>query len=244
MSAPLFLLAPGTLPVSGGVRIDGPEGRHASRVRRLRVGEQVDVADGAGALARCRVTVVEPDAVTLEVMDHQIVPEPALRFVVVQALPKADRGELAVEMLTEVGVEEIVPWAAARCVTVWKGERAVRGAERWAAHAREAAKQARRPRVPRVAPVITTPGLLALVQSASLALVLHEQATEPLASVALPAAGVVLVVVGPEGGIDTAELTALVAAGGRAVRLGAEVLRTSTAGVAAVCVLSARGRWA
>lgn len=245
VSAPLFLVDAGTLPVTGVVRLDGPEGRHAARVRRVRVGEQVDVADGAGALARCVVSVVENGAVTLEVMVHQIMTEPELRFVVVQALPKADRGELAVEMLTEVGVDEIVPWSAARCVTVWKGERGIRGAERWTAHAREAAKQARRPRVPVLAPLADTAALVARARSAALALVLHEGATAALASIALPAAGEVLLVVGPEGGIDEAELRALTDAGAHLCRLGQQVLRTSTAGVAAVAALSSRTpRWA
>ncbi|MGQ0630736.1 MAG: 16S rRNA (uracil(1498)-N(3))-methyltransferase [Sporichthyaceae bacterium] len=244
MSAPLFLVEPGTLAVTGTVRLDGPEGRHAARVRRLRVGELVDVADGAGAVAHCVVTAVQPESVVLDVTSHQMVAEPALRFVVVQGLPKADRGELAVEMLTEVGVDEIVPWAATRSVTVWKGERGTKSAQRWAVHAREAAKQARRPRVPLVAPLADAVTLAGRVRSAALALVLHEGASTPLASVALPASGEVLLVVGPEGGIDDAELRALTDAGAQVCRLGQEVLRTSTAGVAALAALSGRGRWA
>ena len=171
--------------------------------------------------------------------------EPTPRVVVVQALPKGDRGELAVEVLTEVGVATVVPWAAARCVAVWKGERAHKSVERWRATAREAAKQARRAWFPEVADLAITADVVRLVAAADLAVVLHEGATGSLASLAVPEAGTVLVVVGPEGGLTDEEVAALAAAGAHAVRLGAEVLRTSTAGVAAVSALLSRSaRWA
>ena len=162
----------------------------------------------------------------------------------VQALPKGDRGELAVEVLTEVGVARVVPWAAARSVAVWKGEWATKGHAKWSATAREAAKQARRPWHPEVQPLASTDDVLALVGEADLAVVLHEDASEPLADVPVPEVGTVLLVVGPEGGLTDDEVAALVGAGARSVRLGAEVLRTSTAGVvAAGAVLSRTGRW-
>ena len=174
--------------------------------------------------------------------DH---PEPAPALVVVQALPKGDRGELAVEMLTEVGVARVVPWAAARSVAVWKGERAEKSLARWRATAREAAKQARRPWHPDVDPLATTADVVALLAGADLAVVLHEAAAEPLAAVEVPDAGTVVVVVGPEGGLTGDELAAFAEAGARSVRLGAEVLRTSTAGPAAVAALLSRtSRWA
>jgi 16S rRNA (uracil1498-N3)-methyltransferase len=172
------------------------------------------------------------------------VPRPSPDVVVVQALPKGDRGELAVELLTEIGVARIVPWAAARSVAVWRGDRVVKSLARWRGTAREAAKQARRSWFPEVADLATTADVVAILAGASLALVLHEEAASPFAALDVPAVGPVVLVVGPEGGIAPEELAAFTEAGALTVRLGAEVLRTSTAGVAAVSALLARTpRW-
>lgn len=244
MTSPLFFVQPGAL-TADSIVLDGPEGRHAAKVRRLRVGELVDLADGTGALAHCVVTAAGSDSLTLEVKDRGSAPQPEPAFTVVQALPKGDRGELAVEVLTEVGVDLIVPWQAARSVTKWNGPRGERSAQRWAAHAQEAAKQARRPRVPAVAPLASTAEVSSRLASAALAIVLHEAASDPLATVMLPSSGEVVLVVGPEGGIDDAELATFAKAGALTSRLGPEVLRTSTAGVAALSALLARtARWA
>jgi 16S rRNA (uracil1498-N3)-methyltransferase len=162
----------------------------------------------------------------------------------VQAIPKGDRGELAVEVLTEVGVARIVPWAASRSVAVWKGERAGKSLARWRATAREASKQARRPWFAEVLPMAMTAEVAALVASADLAVVLHQEAASSLGSLDVPSAGSLVVVVGPEGGLTDDEVAAFEAAGAHAVRLGSEVLRTSTAGVAAVAALLSRtSRW-
>jgi 16S rRNA (uracil1498-N3)-methyltransferase len=163
----------------------------------------------------------------------------------VQALPKGDRGELAVEVLTEVGVSTIVPWAAARSVAVWRGERAERSLAKWRATAREAAKQSRRAWFPRVEPLATTTAVRDLLAATDLAVVLHEDATTSLAGLSVPQRGSLTVVVGPEGGLTDEEVSLFTDAGAEAVRLGAEVLRTSTAGVvAAAALLSRTGRWA
>jgi 16S rRNA (uracil1498-N3)-methyltransferase len=191
-------------------------------------------------------TVVETGKRSLVVTADQVTsqerPEPS--FTVVQALPKGDRGELAVEVLTEIGVSTVVPWAAARSVAVWRGERASKALARWRSTSREAAKQARRSWFPEVRDLAATGDVSALVAGATLAVILHEEAGAPLAAVEVPVHGEVLVVVGPEGGLTDDEVAALTAAGGHAVRLGSEVLRTSTAGVAAVSALLARSpRW-
>jgi 16S rRNA (uracil1498-N3)-methyltransferase len=239
VSAPLFLVEAGTLTV-GVVEVGGVEGRHAVKVRRLRVGESVDLADGAGVIAHGVVAGAVGDVLTVEVARIETLPAPTPRLVVAQALPKGDRGELAVELMTEIGVDAVVPWAASRCVTVWSGERGERARQRWESHAREAAKQSRRPRVPAVESLATTKELAG--RDATI-LVLHEEATEPLTAVELPSAGEVLLVVGPEGGISAEELTVFQDASAYTCRLGPEVLRTSTAGLAALAVLSARLRW-
>jgi 16S rRNA (uracil1498-N3)-methyltransferase len=232
--------APGRL-----VEVTGDEAHHAVAVRRLREGEHVVLTDGLGTSVTGSVasTGKRVFTVTVDSVDRVDRPEPAIT--VAQALPKGDRGELAVEVLTEVGVDRIVPWAAMRSVAVWKGERAAKSHARWQATAREAAKQSRRSWLPTVTPLASTSDLAALVAEADLAVVLHEDATSPLSAVEVPQSGRIMVVVGPEGGISPEELSALTEAGAQTVRLGAEVLRTSTAGVVAVAALLARtDRWA
>ena len=221
------------------ILLDGPEGRHAATVRRLRTGEPVDIVDGVGTRVTCEVLSTTRDTVTVTVLRRTTEPEPSPRITMAQALAKGDRGELAVELATEVGVDEVLPWTAARCVQQWHGERGQKSLERWRSTAREAAKQSRRAWWPivheagRIADVAALPGTL---------LVLHEAATTRLADVELP--GDVVLVVGPEGGLTGDELDSLQAAGGLVVRLGPGVLRTSTAGAAAAAVVSARtGRW-
>ena len=226
------------------VLLSGPEGRHAATVRRVRVGEAVDLADGRGMRAHCRVTSLGLDVVHLRVVSREVEPEPAPRLVLVQAIAKGDRGELAVELATEVGIDEIIPWSAERCVVKWEGVRGERALSRWRSTAREAGKQSRRARHPQIATWLDTPALLDRVAGTT-CLLLHEGADEPLASTVLPSSGEVLLVVGPEGGITDRELAALQGAGGRAVRLGTSVVRTSTAGAVAAAVVSARtARWA
>ncbi len=238
MSNPVFLAD----DVTGDrVVLSGPEGRHAATVRRLRTNEPVDVVDGRGTRASCIVTGVARDVVRLEVVQRTVEPEPAPRLVLVQALAKGDRGELAVELATEAGIDEVLPWTAARCVQQWHGERGEKSLERWRSTAREAAKQSRRAWFPVVSEPVRLDGVVARVGTL---LVLHEGAELALTAVPLPADGDVLLVVGPEGGLTLAEVDALRAAGGYVVRLGNLVLRTSTAGAAAAVVVSARtGRW-
>ncbi|WP_375474574.1 16S rRNA (uracil(1498)-N(3))-methyltransferase [uncultured Jatrophihabitans sp.] len=243
MTPPLFLVAELSADIGDTLILGGDEGRHAARVKRLAVGETVLVGDGRGELAECRVTALRPDSLTLELTSRRTVPQPSPALVLVQALPKGERAELAVELATELGVDEILPWSASRSIVRWDGPRAAKAIERWQRVAREAAKQSRRAWVPEVAAVATTAQVAARIAS-SAALVLHEDAVQPLASLAVPDAGELLIVVGPEGGIAPDELAAFVAAGALPVRLGDPVLRTSTAGAAALAALSLRlGRW-
>ncbi|GAA3653926.1 16S rRNA (uracil(1498)-N(3))-methyltransferase [Nocardioides ginsengisoli] len=226
------------------VTVDGDEAHHAVVVRRLRVGEELQLTDGLGRVATGAVTATGKREFTVEVAAVDDLAEPRPRVTVVQALPKGERGELAVEVLTEIGVGRIVPWAAARSVAVWKGERAVKSHAKWQATAREAAKQSRRAWHPEVLPLASTAEVAALIAGADVTVVLHEDATEPLAALALPDDGDIVVVVGPEGGLTDDEVAGFVGVGAVAVRMGIEVLRTSTAGVAAVAALLSRtSRW-
>lgn len=246
MSAPLFLLPGGALEgtvVGAELVLDGDEGRHAADVARVRPGEPVLLADGSGAVASCEASEAGKGRLVARVLSLHREPEPSPRFTLVQALAKADRDLLAIEVATELGVDEVLPWAAARSVVRWRGERAGKAHAKWQRTLVAATKQARRVRVPRLAPLAGRDDVAARVAGADLALVLHEEATEPLAAVTVPDGGEVLLVVGPEGGISPDETEAFVAAGARTVRLGATVLRTSTAGSAALAVLLARTRW-
>ncbi|RKT53161.1 16S rRNA (uracil(1498)-N(3))-methyltransferase [Saccharothrix australiensis] len=244
MTLPVFLVP--ALPPGPEAVLDGPEGRHAATVRRLRAGEELVLSDGTGAQVRCVVEEALKDALRLRLVERWVVPEPAVRVVVAQALVKGDRGELAVELATEAGVDGVVPWRAARCVAKWEdGPRGAKALERWRATAREAAKQARRARVPSVSEPVGTPALARLAGSATVALVLHESATATLRSAPLPDAGEVLLVVGPEGGVTDDELAVLTAAGAHPVRLGPTVLRASTAAAVALGALGVlTDRWA
>jgi 16S rRNA (uracil1498-N3)-methyltransferase len=249
VTAPLFWLDRERLAAArpgAHVVLDGPEGRHAATVRRIGAGEAVDVADGAGRIARCTVVSADRGALHLAVDAVEDVAEPALRFVLVQALAKGGRDELAVESATEVGVDRIVPWQAERSVVIWRGERGAKSREKWAETARSAAKQSRRSRVPAVDDAVTTAQLARLLRAPAVAaaFVLHESAGTRLGEAPLPRAGDVVLVVGPEGGISPHELELLAAEGARPVLLGPEVLRSSTAGTAALAALSLRsGRW-
>jgi 16S rRNA (uracil1498-N3)-methyltransferase len=240
--APLFLVD--VLPDADEVLVDGDEGRHAVDVLRLAPGERVRVGDGQGTVVEGAVVSAGHGGLRVAVSARFEVPAPDPEFVLVQALPKGDRGPLAVDLATELGVDRIVPWTAARCVTRWREDRIDKGLAKWRAAARAASKQSRRPRLPEVTAPMTTREVCGLLSDTDLAVVLHERARRPLAELEIPRTGTVAVIVGPEGGLTDGEVVAFRAAGAQEVRLGAEVLRTSTAGAAALAALSMRTRWA
>jgi 16S rRNA (uracil1498-N3)-methyltransferase len=244
MSAPLFLVD--ELPVGEVGTLAGAEGHHAADVQRVRPGSAVLLADGRGGSIQATVTSVAKGSVVLALGERSVVAASDPSVTVIQGIPKGDRGELAVQAMTEVGVDEIIPWSATRSVTQWRGDRGMKSRAKWVSTAREAAKQSRRPWLPAVSgePDLSTKQVCGRLSDAAAAFVLHEDATVPLTGVALPKVGEIALVVGPEGGVTEAEIEAFVAAGAQPVKLGASVLRTSTAGVAALAVLSARlGRW-
>ncbi|OFJ51274.1 16S rRNA (uracil(1498)-N(3))-methyltransferase [Mycolicibacterium grossiae] len=252
MSRALFYVdAP---PQTGAaVVIDGDEGFHAATVRRIRVGEEIDVSDGAGRVAHCTVDDVAKGRLSARVLAVRDVAPPTPTVTVVQALPKSDRAELAVELATEAGADGFLAWQSDRCVARWDGAAKVdKGLRRWQAVARSAARQSRRPWVPEVGTLLTsrqvTDRVAAEAAAGALVLALHESATEPLTGPALrarlTAAPAVFLLVGPEGGISDDEIAALTGAGAVAVRLGPSVLRTSSAAAVALGALGAlTSRW-
>ncbi|AZC14055.1 16S rRNA (uracil(1498)-N(3))-methyltransferase [Microbacterium sp. ABRD28] len=231
-----------TTPVGGVVTLTGAEAKHAATVRRVRVGESVTVGDGAGVWLEGACESVSPSSVAVRVSARSQIAAPAPRVVLVQALAKGDRDELAVQAATELGVDEIIPWQAARSISRWDAAKAAKGRERWQTIAREAAKQAHRPWVPLVSEPVTTAAIAARADS-DLVVVLEPTASERLSGLASSSRDLLLVV-GPEGGITPQELALLEDAGATLRRLGESVLRTSTAGPAAIAVVSgALGRW-
>jgi 16S rRNA (uracil1498-N3)-methyltransferase len=243
VSLPVFLSEAVTAASPGAqIVLDGDEGRHAATVKRIRTGERIVLTDGAGTSATCSVSDATKSSLTVHVESVEHAERLLPHVTVVQAIPKGDRGELAVEMLTEIDVDRIVPWAAARSVAVWRGDRATKSLAKWRGAARTAAKQARRSWLPEVTEAASTEEVSRLLADADLAVVLHEDASVPLAALSLDDVGSVVVVVGPEGGLSDDEIAAF--SGADVVRLGSSVLRTSTAGVAAVAaILSRTTRW-
>lgn len=254
MGLPVFLADfGGDLPAAGArVTVDGPEAKHMS-VRRLAAGAEVLLVDGEDRRARARIVLSDgPSRVQCEVLESGVVPRPVPHVTVVQAIPKSDRAELAVDLMTEAGVDAIVPWAARNCVAKWTGAKAGKARAKWASAAREAAKQARRAWIPPVAELHATGQVVELVRDVvgrgGVAAVLHEEETRPFAEVARAAAdsgaGEIVFIVGPEGGVDDAEVAAFRDAGATAVVLGPTVLRTALAGAAATAALGPlTGRW-
>ena len=229
--------------IGGNVVLTGSEAHHAAAVRRVRAGEQVTLGDGAGAWLTGRCVRVEPTRVEVQVVDREVVPAPSPRITLVQALAKGDRDELAVQAATELGVDEIVPWQASRSVSRWAGPKQAKGRGRWQMIAREAAKQAHRAWIPAVAEMVSTKQLAARA-AASRLVVLEPTATRRLSSLELGGDRDVVLVVGPEGGVAPDELALFDEAGATIAARGDTVLRTSTAGPAALAVVSTLlGRW-
>ena len=255
MTAPLFFIdeIPESISDSGTLVIAGADGRHAVSVKRLAVGERLLVSDGRGRVAHGFVAdIIGRDqlVMTVDCVEQHEVTSP--KITVVQALAKGDRADLAIELMTEVGVDVIVPWSAARSIAQWKADKAERGVDKWQTTAREASKQSRRSFIPHIAGIESTPAVAtrirAAVESNGVAYVLHESADASLVAQLLAGKEFVpvevLLIVGPEGGVSDEELAAFVEVGALPARLGPDVLRTSTAGGAAIAVVSAlTGRW-
>ena len=248
MAATLFYAE--AIPAVGAIGVlDGDEGFHAASVRRLRPGETLAISDGAGAVADCVVEAAGKRSLTVRVLAARSVPRPRPAVTVVQAIPKSERSELAVELATEAGADAVIAWQADRCVARWDADRAEKGLRRWRAVARSAARQSRRPWIPDISGPLTTGALTELVTqrvgAGAVVLALHESADVMLADMPVAQADWILLLVGPEGGISDEELAALTTAGATTVRLGPTVLRTSTAAAVALGALGVlTPRWA
>ena len=237
MVEPLFHKHNLVAEVGSLVELDGPEGKHAVQVRRMRQGEAIQLSDGKGL--RVRGTVAEVSGSTLKLLVTEVIKEelPSRQITLVQALAKGDRDELAIQAATELGAMGIIPWQASRSISRWDGPKISKGQARWQQIVSEAAKQSLRAYTPEVKNIVDTKELAALASSFDLVLVLDTSATATVAESGIPGSGTIALVVGPEGGIEQSELDALQAAEAQLVSLGANVLRTSTAGPALIAAL-------
>lgn len=245
MVEPLFRIELKTLPVVGQkISLTGPEAKHAAAVRRMRVGEAIQLSNGQGLRVRGLVDSVDPSVVFIEVAEVVEEPMPKVQIHLAQALAKGDRDELAIQAATELGIFGVIPWQAERSISRWDGPKAAKGRDRWQAIVNEAAKQSLRVFEPAVSDPKSTKELAGLVAGFDCVLILDPTAVLGITSQALPDSGRLLLVVGPEGGISDSELSLFESSGAHRVHLGEPILRTSTAGLAAIsALLATSGAW-
>jgi 16S rRNA (uracil1498-N3)-methyltransferase len=242
---PLFIstIASGTA-VGSKIKLSGAEAKHAVSAKRMTKGEAIAVTDGQGLKVRGSVSAVSNEWLEIEVATIEKIPRPATSLVLVQALAKGDRDELAVQAATELGIQGVIPWQSERSISIWKSEKKIKGQLRWQAISAEAAKQSLRPFIPLVEKVVEGAELISRLSAFDLVLILDPTAQNSITDSEIKDFKQVALVVGPEGGISPAELSAFESAGFQRVHMGKGIFRTSTAGVAAVSYLQARlGDW-
>jgi 16S rRNA (uracil1498-N3)-methyltransferase len=242
---PLFISPiPSDTKAGSKIKIAGAEAKHAISVRRLQIGEAISVSDGQGQKARGKVSQLSKDFLELDVESVENIERPKPRLILVQALAKGDRDEMAVQACTELGIQTVIPWQSERSVSIWKPEKQDKHRLRWQTIATEASKQSLRPFIPEVERVLGTSELVERLKQFDLTLVLEPASSTSLTSVSLSGHQSIAIVVGPEGGISPEELGQFGSAGLSLVGLGSGILRTSTAGVAVVSYLQATlGNW-
>ncbi|MCL1907082.1 MAG: 16S rRNA (uracil(1498)-N(3))-methyltransferase [Propionibacteriaceae bacterium] len=227
---------PLTVELGSTVVVDGAEAHHMS-VRRIRLGEVVTLTNGEGRGVTGVVNELGKDHAEVVVADILIDTHRTPRVTIVQALPKKDRTDQAIDLMTEVGVEGIIPWQASRSIVKWEGDKAETNRARWQKIARESSKQARRLSFPTIGPLMQTAEVVDLITASSCTLIMHEKALTPIAFTTPHPPGQCLIIIGPEGGLTHEEVEAFELAGGVTCSMGPTVLRTSTAGAVA-CVLA------
>lgn len=245
MVEPLFFAAIGSdTKIGSAFVLGGPEAKHALSVKRMTVGEAIAVSDGSGLRIRGKVSKVQKDSLEISVESLDTLAEPSTKLVLVQALAKGDRDELAIQACTELGIFEVIPWQSDRSISIWKAEKKQKGQARWQSIVTEAAKQSLRAFVPRVKEVVESAELIPVLRAFDQVVVLDPEASTSLTELNPRVGSTVAIVVGPEGGISEQELAAFAKAGFSNLHLGSGVLRTSTAGMAAVSYLQAKlGEW-
>lgn len=239
MVEPLFWIELNSAPESGQtIELSGSEGKHAATVKRMRQGERIQLTNGRGLRIRGSVSNVDAKSVSVAIESVANDAPDALQLTLVQALAKGDRDELAIQACTELGISAVVPWQAERSVSRWDASKSIKGQARWQVICDEAAKQSLRSFFPVVSRVIDSTTLPVTFENYDRVLVLDPSSTLGLANVG-SFEGHVALIVGPEGGISDEELAEFAAAGATRVHLGDSILRTSTAGIAAIATIQA-----
>lgn len=218
--------------------LTGSEARHAVTVSRIALGERIQLGNGAGVIAEVNVIATSKESLTCSVLEVNTVKQNAPRVTLVQALAKGDRDERAIESATELGVDVVIPWAATRSISQWDERKAPKARAKWESIVREATKQSIRPFIPQVLPRMSTSELISHLEQDQI-LVLDPGGDTSLAAVSISGADIA-VVVGPEGGLSPSEIELFSSAGAHICTLGDNILRTSTAGPAALAILLAR----
>lgn len=241
MVEPMFSMALSAEVQAGSViQLAGPEAKHAVAVRRMRAGESIQLSNGKGFRVRGEIQSIQSNVLQIKVLAAAQEIEPEIRLSLIQALAKGDRDELAIQAATELGVSSIVPWEADRSISRWIGLKEEKAVARWQTIVSEAAKQSLRSFTPQVQSPVSTKELVGLIATFDLVLVLDPTADLGLGSLEFANPQTLGIVVGPEGGISEDELDLLESAGAKRVRLGESILRTSTAGVAAISAVLAK----
>lgn len=221
--------------------ISGDEAHHAVSVMRLTVGEKIKIADGSGNWVSGTITEVGKKNLKIEIADRGRIDFVKPELIVVQAVTKSDRTKELLELLTVAGADQIIPWQAERCISKWQDD----SAAKWQVSIKEAAKQARRVKLPALSDAVSTNQLVKLFNTKDKAIILHESATNKISEINLSnEMERIFIVIGPEGGITDAEITQLASVGAVTARMGDLVLRSAHAGFAALAAIQSRiGRW-
>jgi 16S rRNA (uracil1498-N3)-methyltransferase len=228
----LFFVANLPTTVGGTYEFANDDANHAIRVLRMQAGAEFMLSDGKGSWSQVKAIEVNKKSMQVQVIDSGFQVPLTTTITVVQALPKGDRAKEAIELLTESGVDRIVPWASARSIG--------KGSEKFAVTAREASKQSRRFRIPEVVDVATTAQICQEIKTSDCAIVFHESATEKLSDqISSPEVAKVLIIIGPEGGLTDEEVAAFTECGAKVALMGRPILRSAHAGIAAVSAVSA-----
>lgn len=224
------------LPTSGEVDVTGDEARHAISAMRIQEGELISLTDGCGAIATAEVKAISRKTLTAKIIDYTFEEPSPTQLTVLQALTKGDRARETVELLTEAGVDQIIPWSAQRSIGQWKDVR--ESQDKWRTWAREATKQSRRTRIPEIDGIYSTSDALALISKFDIALLFHESDGAKLSTIVrAKKPGKILIIIGPEGGISEDEIQALNKSGAVTVGMGRPVFRSAHAGAAALAAV-------
>ncbi len=223
--------------VGSSYEFDSDDAQHAIRVLRMSAGEVFMLSDGQGKWSKVKIFAVKKKSLEVEVVETGIQDPLEVSFTVVQALPKGDRLKESIELLTEGGVDTIIPWSAQRSIG-----QAEKGVEKLQVTAREASKQSRRLFIPDVTEVANTSKVVELIPQHDLVLVFHESAKSKVSEIVTRKyfeSRSVMIIIGPEGGISDEELELFKSAGAKVALMGRPILRSAHAGLAAMSAVNA-----